>query len=66
MASEWREETCDDCGAKRERRWIVRTHKTRTAVPAGFRVQLHRSNSGWNTIAGPTSDVSLCDCDGAW
>jgi hypothetical protein len=66
VSSEWREERCEECGAGRERRWIVRIHKTRTAVPAGFHVQSHRSNSSWSTIAGLTSDVSLCDCDGAW
>lgn len=66
MASEWREERCEDCGATRERRWVVRTHMPHAAMPAGFHVESHRSGASWNTIAGPTADVSGCLCDVAF
>jgi hypothetical protein len=61
MATEWREETCGECGATRERVWIVKTHKVGVPVPPGYRVE--KRGKTWSRIAGRTRDVSLCMCD---
>ena len=63
MSSEWREERCGDCGTTRDRRWVVQTHKTRTAMPKGFRVASRGVSGTWNLVEGPTRDVTLCLCD---
>lgn len=61
MALSWCEETCGDCGAKRERSWIVREAPKGLPVPAGFEVE-HRGAS-WKRVARPTATTTLCMCD---
>lgn len=60
--TEYRPEQCPDCGADRERVWLVKTAVAKgVTVPRGWRVE-HRSAS-WKTIAAPTRDTTLCLCD---
>jgi hypothetical protein len=63
MALEWREETCEDCGAERERSWSVREIAKGLPVPKGYRVE-HRGAS-WKRAAAPTTTTTLCLCDTA-
>jgi hypothetical protein len=63
MALEWREATCEDCGASFERTWSVLTHKKGVAIPKGYRVET--SGKTWNRIGAPTADTTLCLCDTA-
>jgi hypothetical protein len=53
MREEWRTERCPDCGADRERCWLV------TSKAVGGK------GGSWKTVATPTKWTSLCDCDAA-
>lgn len=61
MATEWREETCPNCGATRERVWVTRLIPKGSAIPVGFRRE--HTGATWVTIAGRTRDTTLCLCD---
>jgi hypothetical protein len=55
MRTEYRPETCPDCGAERERQWTLSTVATGKTQPGG---------GSWKTVAKPTRWVTACDCDG--
>jgi hypothetical protein len=59
--TEYRDETCDDCGWDREREWRVQTVHKGAQVPTGYRVE-KRTGEG-RTVAAPTRMVTLCGCD---
>lgn len=59
--TEWRDETCSQCGAEREREWSVRSIPARLEVPKRYRVESRRG--GHKTIAAPTRWTTICECD---
>ncbi len=58
---EIRPEICRDCGATRDRDWVVKHVAKGTPVPRGFRVV--KRGGAWTTVTAPTRFTSLCLCD---
>lgn len=59
--SEWRSETCLDCGESRDREWLYRLVGKSTPIPRGWRVANRRGS--WKTIEARTRWTTLCLCD---
>lgn len=59
--TEYRPETCDECGWDRERQWLVRGIPADAPIPRGWRVV--KRTGAWKTIAGRTRFVTMCGCD---
>ena len=59
--TEYRYETCDDCGWTRERGWLVQTVHKGAPVPRGYRVE--KRDGEWRTVAARTRFTTLCGCD---
>jgi hypothetical protein len=59
--TEYREETCDECGWTRDRQWRVQTSNKGIPTPNGYRVE--KRFGEWKTLAAPTRMVTLCGCD---
>lgn len=60
-AEEFRPETCPDCGAVRERAWLVQFIRAGGPLPQGWRRS--RGRGGRRTMWRPTRFVTLCLCD---
>ena len=59
--TEYREETCEECGWTCERAWSIQTVAKGAQVPTGYRVEKRAGE--WRTVAAPTRMVTVCGCD---
>ena len=59
--TEYRSETCEECGWSRDREYAVQTIAKGSPVPRGYRVD--KITGAWKIVSARTRFATLCGCD---